>query len=156
MKQDRVLFGILGVIVLLVIVSLGLFFMRGGEQKYGPEDTPEGVVRNYVLALNKQDYERAYTYLQDADYKPTFTEFRQNFISSGWEMNSAGLQIGAVDIHDGEAIVRLTIIHGGTAPFDSAWNENNDAWLSLQDGEWKITSIPSPYWGWDWYQDTQS
>ncbi|MBT3392334.1 MAG: hypothetical protein HN413_18200 [Chloroflexi bacterium] len=155
MKQDRALLGILGVIIILVIVSLALFFLRGGELEYGPEDTPEGVVRNYVLALHKEDYERAYGYLQSEDHKPTLAEFRQDIISAAWELDNNGLQIGAVDIQENEAVVRLTITHGGTAPFESTWNESNDAWLSLQAGAWKLTYMPYPYWGWGWYQETE-
>lgn len=156
MKQDRVLIAILVVILLLIALSLTLFFLRRGDVEYGPDDSPEGVVRNYVLALHKEDYQRAYDYLQDADGKPSLTEFRQEFMGLGWNIEDTGLQLGGTEISGDEAVVRLTIIHGGTDPFESSWNENNDAWLTLQEGQWKLTYLPYPYWGWEWYAELDS
>ncbi|MEA3351808.1 MAG: hypothetical protein U9Q82_14425 [Chloroflexota bacterium] len=153
MKQDRALLGILAMIALLIIVSLTLFFTRGGNQEYVTDDTPEGVVRNYVLALHKEDYERAYGYLQDEDGKPSFSEFRAEFVESTSNIKNTGLQIDSTEQTGDDATVRLTIIRGGTEPFERAWNESNDAWLTLQKGGWKITYFPHPYWGWDWYTE---
>ncbi len=149
MKQDRMLIAILVVILILIGVSLTLFFLRRGDVAYGPDDSPDGVVRNYVLALHKEDYPRAYGYLQDADNKPSLTEFRGEFIGLSWNIQNSGLQIGATEVSGDEAVVRLTIIHGGSEPFNSSWRENSDAWLTLQEGEWKLTYLPSPYWGWE-------
>ena len=59
MKQDRFLIVILGFILFLVVIAVGLFFIRQEPQTYGPEDSPEGVVRNFVLALQADDYSRA-------------------------------------------------------------------------------------------------
>jgi hypothetical protein len=84
-KQDRFLLAIIIAIGALVVVALGLFFLRKGSQNYGPEDIPEGVVRNYILALHKQDYTRAYGYLKDGEGKPDITRFRQGFMTR--EMN---------------------------------------------------------------------
>jgi len=155
MKQDRVLIAILVVILLLIALSLTLFFLRRGDVGYGLDDSPEGVVRNYVLALHKEDYQRAYNYLQDADGKPSLTEFRQEFMGLGWNIEDTGLQLGGTEISGDEAVVRLVIIHGGTDPFESSWNENNDAWLTLQEGQWKLTYLPYPYWGWEWYTELE-
>jgi len=65
MKQDRFLLGILIFIGLLVIAALALFFIRQDSQVYVADDTPEGVTRNYALALQKQDFQRAYDYLAE-------------------------------------------------------------------------------------------
>ncbi|MBM3143969.1 MAG: hypothetical protein FJ010_03155 [Chloroflexi bacterium] len=153
MKQDRVLIAILVAILVLIVAALTLFFLRGGEAEYGPNDSPEGVVRNYVLALHDEDYPRAYSYLQDADDKPTLTEFRQEFLALGWNLEDTGMQIGGSEVSGDEAVVRLTIIHGGGEPFGGSWSEEGDAWLILQDGQWKLTYLPQPYWGWEWYTE---
>ena len=65
MKQDRFLVGILIFIGVLVVVALALFFIRQDNQVYVADDTPDNIVRNYALALQKQDFQRAYTYLAD-------------------------------------------------------------------------------------------
>ena len=155
MKQDRILIAILAVILILIALSLTLFFLRQEDLEYGPDVSPEDVVRNYVLALHKEDYQRAYDYLQDADGKPSLTEFRQVFMGLGWNIEDTGLQLGGSEVLGDEAVVRLTIIHGGSEPFNSSWSENSDAWLTLQEGIWKLTYLPYPYWGWEWYTELE-
>ena len=49
MKQDRFLTGILIGIGVLIIAALAVFFTRKDSQTYVADDTPEGVVHNYVL-----------------------------------------------------------------------------------------------------------
>jgi len=46
-----------------VAAALILFFVRNQQPAYGAEDTPEGVLYNYAVALQLHDYERAYGYL---------------------------------------------------------------------------------------------
>ncbi len=151
MKQDRFLMVILGFIGLLVVVAVVLFFVRQEPQEYGDESTPEGVVRNYILALQKEDFKRAYGYLQEAAEKPTYTTFQQMMI--GMDIAQSGVQLGAVNIVDDEATVELTIIHNSNSPFDRGWDENALALLTLQEGEWRVVNMPYPYWGWDWYTE---
>ena len=55
MKQDRFLIGILIGIVILVVAALTVFFTRKDNLIYVTEETPEGVVQNYVVALHKRD-----------------------------------------------------------------------------------------------------
>ena len=66
MKQDRFLIAILAAVGILVISALVVFFFRQDSHEYGSDDTPEGVVRNYVIAIHKEDFERAYNALQDS------------------------------------------------------------------------------------------
>ncbi len=67
MKQDRFLLGILIGIGVLIIAALVVFFIRKDSQTYVPDDVPEGVVHNYVVAVLNKDYEKAYGYLADLD-----------------------------------------------------------------------------------------
>ena len=77
MKQDRFLTGILIGIGLLVVVALAVFFTRQDTQTYVSDETPEGVVHNYVVAVLNKEYEKAYGYLADLDNKPTYEEFHE-------------------------------------------------------------------------------
>lgn len=152
MKQDRFLIGILIGIALLVLIAVGLFLARGGEQDYGLDDTPQGVVRNYVLALEKGDFQRAYSYLYDAPDKPDFDQFRQSFLTRRLDTTSAALQIGQVREAGNQVTVELVVIRGGSGPFNDVYRENNSALLELDSaGAWKIVNLPFPYWNWDWY-----
>jgi hypothetical protein len=151
MKQDRFLVVIIGVIVLLAVLSIVLFFVKQEPQEYGPDDTPEGVLRNYVLALQKKDFETAYGYLQDSEDKPSLAQFKQAFFSQGTDPSNASVQIGAVTITGSDAIVAMTLIHSNNDPFNRTWDENSNALLTQQNSEWRIANMPYPYWGWDWY-----
>jgi hypothetical protein len=150
MKQDRLLWIILGGTGLLVILAVVLFFSRSDPQEYVSDQTPEGVVRNYLLALQQGDYARAYGYIQESEQKPTLAEFQRSFLRTEQELWRTAVQLGAVEILDQNARVTLTIIHSSGDPFNSVWNETTAALLVLQDGEWEITSMPYPYWGWEW------
>ncbi len=93
MKPDRFLWALLIGIGVLVVAALAFFFLRRGGQEYGPDDTPENVVRNYALALQKLDYARAYDLLQEAEDKPDFERFRLNFLTRAADPSSVALSI---------------------------------------------------------------
>ena len=153
MKQDRFLLGILLFIILLVIVSIALFFIRQDTQTYLPDDTPGSIVHNYALALYDEDYERAYSYLADLENNPSYTAFRQSFVNYGMDVSGNAIQVGEVEYLEGDkALVPVTVLYASTGPFSEGWNSTDTAALVQQDGRWKLTYMPYPYWGWDWYQ----
>jgi len=155
MKQDRFLLGILIFIVVLVVAAVGLFFLRQGDQSYGPDDTPQGVVRNYALAVQKMDIQKAYSYLADQPGRPTFENFRNAFLTNQLNTTNTSLQVGAVNnVSDSEAMVEVVIVFSSGDPFSNPWSNNQNASLVKQNGEWKLTFMPNPYWGWDWFQPT--
>jgi hypothetical protein len=155
MRQDRFLLVILLAILLLAATAVGLFLTRQRNLAYGPDDTPAGVVRNYVLALNQADYERAYGYLLDTPGRPSYDSFRQSFLVEKIDPSNVAVEIGAASQTAGEAVVDLTLIHASSGPFNDAFRENSRALLELSDnGEWKISSLPYPLWGFNWYAPT--
>ena len=156
MKQDRFLLGILAGIGLLIVLSIVLFFIRREPQAYGLDDTPEGVVRNYVLAIQKEDFDRAYTYIYDEENKPNLAKFTQSFLLEGRYPANTSVQLGETSITGTKARVEVTIIYSSNDPFDRTWDENNSALLTQQNGEWRIVTMPYPYWGWDWYTEKSS
>ncbi len=132
-----------------------LFFVRNRAPAYGPEDTPEGVVRNYVVALQLNDYERAYGYLAKQENGPSYEAFRRAFLTGQVDARNAALQIGEGNRLGGdEAWVTLTIQYGGYGVFDRGYSQNDKATLIRQNGAWKITYLPYPFWGYDWYLPT--
>ncbi len=153
MKQDRFLMGILIFIGLLVIAALALFFIRKDNQVYVPDDTPEGVIRNYTLAVQKQDYQRAYAYLADKEDKPSYETFRRAFLTNQLDPSSNAIQVGSVQYIDStEVTVSLTVLYAGNGPFTESWNSTDTASLVKQAGAWKISYMPYPFWAYDWYQ----
>jgi len=155
MKQDRFLMGILTFIGLLVIAAVVLFFVRNEKPAYGPEDKPEGVLYNYAVALQLHDYQRAYGYLADNNNKPNYNAFYQAFLTRQLDTSTSALQIGNVQmLANGDAWVNVTIQYAGNGLLNNGWSSSDKGTLVLQNGAWKITYLPNPYWGWDWYQPT--
>lgn len=152
MKSDRFLNWILVGILLLVILSLVVYFIRQQAQEYGEESSPVGVVRNYVIALLKADYAKAYGYLKEGEYKPTETQFRRVFLDRQLDLRGVSLELGKTTINVDVATVELFLIRNANNPFDISFTESSYATLHKdRDGRWKLENMPYPYWSWDWY-----
>ena len=153
MKQDRFLTGILIGIGLLILLALGLFFTRQDKRDYVAETTPDGVVHNYVLAVLNKDYQKAYGYLADLEHKPTYEEFRQSFFNGMIRPEDTGVDVGAAEINDDEAIVTMTLFYSYSDPFSSGYESTDRALLVEQNGKWKLNSMPYNFWDYNWYRE---
>ncbi len=154
MKQDRFLTGILIGIGVLVVVALAVFFTRQDTRSYVAEDTPEGVVHNYVLAVLNRDYEKAYGYLADIEYKPTYEEFRRPFLNRYVNPESAAIDIGESEISGDNASVEVAQIYNSGDPFSSGYRDTQRAILIRQNGAWKISNLPAyNFWDYSWYSE---
>ena len=152
MKQDRFLTGILIGITALVVIALGVFFLRQNSQSYISEDVPEGVVHNYVLSVLNDDYEKAYGYLADIDNKPTYEQFRDAFITGVVNPTNSTVDIGASEITDDTASVEVALIYTPSDPFSTGYRDVQRAILVRQGGAWKLSSLPCYYfWDCSWY-----
>jgi Tfp pilus assembly protein PilW len=153
MKQDRFLIGILIGIGVLIAAALVVFFTRQNKQTYISDNTPDGVVHNYVLALLNKDYQKAYGYLADLDNKPTFDQFRQSFAVGKLNPSNAGVKIGTANITGEDASVEVDMVYTPSDPFSSGYNNAGSAQLVKQNGAWKISSMPTyNLWDYIWYQ----
>lgn len=154
MKQDRFLTGILIGIGLLVVVALAVFFTRKDSQTYVSDDTPEGVVHNYVLAALNKDYEKGYGYLADLENKPTYEQFRDAFVTGVVNPNNSAVDIGGSEITGDNASVEVALIYNPSDPFSTGYRDVQRALLVNQGGAWKISSMPSYYfWEYSWYTE---
>ena len=158
MKQDKFLVGILIGIVLLIAAALVLFFQRQNSQGYMAEDTPTSVINNYVYAIQQGDLDRAYSYLVDSQGKPSPVAFRSALFTGRFSDSSTGVRIIDEKIIEkegiaSEAVVHLEVLYSNSGPFEGVYHSEDAARLRLQDGEWKISYMPHPYWQWDWYDE---
>ncbi len=154
MKQDRFLTGILIGIAVLVVVALAVFFLRKDSQSYISENTPEGVVHNYVLAVLNGDYQKAYGYLADLENKPTYEEFRDAFIKGMVNPNNSAVDVGESEINNDTASVEVAMIYNPSDPFSTGYRDTQRAILVRQEGLWKLSSMPGYYfWDYNWYQE---
>ena len=154
MKQDRFLTGILIGIGFLILLALGLFFLRQDKREYIADSTPEGVVHNYVLAILNKDYQKAHGYLADLENKPTYEEFRQSFFNGMVNPEDTGVDVGTAEINGDEAVVTLTLFYSYSDPFSSRYESTDQALLVRQGGDWKLSSMPYNFWEYNWYQES--
>jgi hypothetical protein len=154
MKQDKFLIGIMTGILVLVLVAVGVYFIRKTTlPTFQPEDQPAGVVNNYILAIRNQDYARAYGYLTDKTGKPSQTGFRQALLINKEQIEQAIVDIGDSNINATSAIVEVVAQNSyNEGIFTSAYENKENAILENVDGKWKITSMPYLFWSYDWYQ----
>ncbi len=153
MRQDRFLTAILIGIAVLIVVALAVYFTRRGTGSYVAEDTPEGVVHNYVLAVLNKDYQKAYGYLADLSNKPTYDQFRRTFAVGQLNPSSSSLQIGKSAVSGNDASVEVDMISQPGDPFSSGYNNVGTAQLMRQGGAWKISAMPAyNLWDYSWYQ----
>lgn len=152
MKHDRFLIAILVIIALIAALAVGAFFLRQSGQEYATDETADGALTNYILALQKADYQRAYTYLADGEGKPEYARFRQAYLNREMDVATVAVQIGQVQLNDGEAFIPVTILHEQRGLFSgSGFREMQTAVLVRGPSGWKISSFSYPFWGWDWY-----
>ncbi len=155
MKQDRFLTGILVGIGVLVLLALVVFFSRRDGQSYMADDTPEGVVHNYVLAILNKDYEKAYGYLADLKNKPTFESFRRPFLSGSINPQNTAVDVGTSEVSGDDASVEVAQIYPSSDPFSTGYRDVQHALLVKQNGAWKLSSMPAyNFWDYSWYTET--
>ncbi|MBN2386367.1 MAG: hypothetical protein JXB85_05055 [Anaerolineales bacterium] len=152
MKQDKFLLAILAFIGIMVVAAVVLFLLRGQKQVEIPDDTPEGVVYNYVLALQQENYAGAYAYLANGNRKPSQAAFERYFLNLYPDVTTLVIDLGEARISGDRARVEIILTHVASDPFSRGWSETGTARLVLQDGQWKIRDMPYQFWGWNWYQ----
>ena len=156
---DRFLIAIVAGIVLLVVAVLALALLRPNQPSYQPDDMPEGAAYNYLLALELEEYERAYGYLSPTlpGYPDDLDAFERNVEGSRWSFgyhdDEVSLAVESADASGDRArvVVRRTTFNRGGL-FDSGqYSSTFEMTLRREGAAWKVTSSER-YWVscWDW------
>ena len=156
MKNDR--FFIFLIIGIFIIVILSFVFVLSNQKQaaYMADDTPEGVVNNYLLAWVNKDYGTIEKYLINNDKKPTKNEIVDAVQNNKYSLESIGVSIRETTISDDFANVSIMIFNSNT-PYDTYRNESADfITLMKQDGKWKVSEASYPFWDWNWYQTIEN
>ena len=153
MKNDRFLNGIITGIGVLILIALVLFFIRQQQAEYREDDSPQGVVHNYILGLIQHDYERAYSYLTDKLEKPDLAQFQLELTRSENEIKRVSVTIGEVFLTGDTATVSLNMSQSYGGPITRSSWYTETAQLIRQNGTWKIVNMPYPLWSWNWYNE---
>ncbi|MEP6776453.1 MAG: hypothetical protein ABJA50_12730 [Chloroflexota bacterium] len=153
-QPDRFLIGIVaGLILLLIAAAISVLFLRQPAQEL-PADTPGGTVQRFYIALQKNDYAGAYTYLSDSMVnKPTqaeFTNYNTSYNAGGYNSNNQqGIRIDNITVNGDDATVpvAVTTYYNSGGPFGGSGDYTNTEVFSLHrdNGNWLITILPPRY-----------
>ena len=140
------------VIVVLIIATTLLVFLTGeNEADLLPEDTPEGVVQRYLIAVRERNYQEAYNYLlfdpseeiESYDDWVRISGIRRIADGPTWKAN-----LGQTIQNGDNATVQVvfeTLRPGG--PFDNPVRSRQISYeLKRTDSQWLITSPTRIYW----------
>lgn len=141
---DKFLVGIVIGVISLVILAVVIVVARPGPE-YQDDGTPEGVAHNYLLALQKEDYQRAHSYLSRwmPGYPLTAVRFEKNVEDNSWRFRlGRDRSLAVVDMHVTPLEARVTFretLFYSRGLFESGQSISTfDLELRLEQGSWKI------------------
>ena len=147
--STRWLLGFGVAIGVLVIVAVVLVLTIPAQEVYLlPEDTPEGTVQRYFLALQDEDYLKAYDYVSfPPNERYPYEEWRGPFISSG-EKREFKVIMGKSLVKDNEATVDVVVdVYRPGGPFENPVHTQHITFFLKKEGtSWKITSPWDLWW----------
>ena len=154
-SSNRLLIAIVIGAVVLVSIAIGVTLLQP-EPDYLPEDNPEGVAHNYLFALEKGEYQRAYTYLSPTlpgypiDWESFTEEVEDNPYRFGMDEDST-LRVESVNSTGNNASITIneTTFYSGDIFGSNEYTRTFQVKLSLEDGEWKIIESDG-YFSWCW------
>ncbi len=136
----------IGVLVLVAIILV--LAMPAHQPALLPEDTPEGTVQRYFIALQNEDYAKAYSFItQPADPKMTSDIWRGQY-NRPVEKNVWKVTIGKAKIIGNEATVDVVIdVFRPQGPLSDPINTNNISFSLRKAGTgWTIISPFDLWW----------
>jgi len=154
-NTDKFLLAIVLGAVVLIGATFAVVFLKP-EPTYLSDDSPEGVAHNYLLALQRENYGRAYRYLSNTlpGYPSDIEQFEESFENYSWRIRTdtdSSLAIDSSTLDGTRAVVTVR----ETRFYDRGLFESSqqfstfDMVLHLEIGEWKIVSSKS-YFAWCW------
>ena len=151
---DRWLIAIVAGVILLIVISLVIVLNRE-EPTYIDDVAPAGVVHNYLLALQQEDYARAYDYLSPTlpNYPIDVEAFYDHMRNERSGFHDAGRRATAVRDTDYFGENRATVRIEETTFYNSGLFGSNqststfDMALVQIEGNWMLIDGDS-YWYW--------
>lgn len=140
--KDRFVIWIILAVVGLITTTF--FIIQNYEEaEYKNENNPEAVVYDYILALNLEEFNKAYPLISTEipNYPENVIDFEYDLESNRWQLdNMDSFSIKKVLLGNGEAtvIVSLVEFYQGDL-FNSGQSQYEDKIkLRKENGEWKI------------------
>jgi hypothetical protein len=149
-STDRLLTLFAGAIGLLAVLTLLLFLYIGNKPVVLlPDNSPEGVVQRYLVAIDNGDYPLAFNYLGlPLDGTTTYDTWRQSFsFPANRPAYKATLSQGRVTGDEAAVGIVIDVFRSGGGLFNNPVNSNSVEFLLTQiNGVWKIFSPRDIWW----------
>ncbi len=152
-SAKRLLFGIGITIAALAVIAVVLVFTQK-DVTLLPQDTPQGTVQRFLMAIQEKDYPKAYNYLQitEKDIKVTYDDWVRfdvplmaSTAQPAWKAT-----LGKTTIFGSNASVEVfvdTFRPNGNGPFGSStYTQLIMFQLTKAGNSWLITTRPPLYW----------
>ena len=141
-------FGLAIGVLVIVTVVLVLTTSSRGDEPLLPEDTPEGTVQRFLLAVRDEDYLAADSYLSPAIDDKTTYDLRRNRAVRYGEEPGWRVTLGKSIVRDDEATVDITVsIFSPRGPFENSVRTHHVTFFLKKEGiSWRITSPVNLWW----------
>ena len=142
-------------VVLIIVATFVIVFLKP-EATYQSEAYPGGVAHNYLLALQNEDFERAYTYLSKTlpGYPATMSQFTESVNHYSWYFRlgmDTTLSIDTEKLIDSRAVVNVVETRfSNRGLFESSTSISTfEIELQMDGDQWKIIDADR-YFVWCW------
>lgn len=139
------------VIGILVIATVSLVLLtKEKEVTLLPDNTPQGIVQRYLIAIQDEDYPKAYTYLhfEQSPKDITYNEWLSSVSNYPISRSAWKATLGKTIQNGDNATVEVIIdTFRASGPFGDVVSSHQVSFqLSKFDGKWLITSPTYIYW----------
>lgn len=145
-----IIFGSIIGILIIVTTVLALTNSSNEQPSLLPDNTPDGVVQRFILAVKDGDYQTAYSYLYpyEGGVYLSYDTWRQRLPTQVSDNTSWKATIGQTNIKGGSATVNVIFdIFRPGGPFGNPDQTNQVQFvMTKQAGDWLISSPLYIYW----------
>lgn len=137
----------IGVLVIATVVLVLATSSREDEPLL-PENTPEGTVQRFLLAVRDEDYLAAESYLSPTIDDKIPYDLRRNRTAGPGEEPGWRITLGKSIVRDDEATVDVTVsVFSPRGPFENSVRTHRVTFFLKKEGtSWKITSPVNLWW----------
>ena len=143
------IFAIIIGVLIIATVSLVLL-MKGNKVTLLPEDSPQGTVQRYLIAIQERDYQKAFGYLSFSpmDKITTYNDWLMMVSPQASSQTVWKATLGKATLYGDNANVEVTIdtIRPGGLFGDSQFSQQLTFFLTKTNNAWLITSPTYIYW----------
>ncbi len=137
----------IGVLVIVTVV-LALTMASLGDETLLPEDTPEGTVQRFLLAVRDEDHLAAESYLSPTIDDKIAYDLRRNRVAGPGEGPGWKATLGKSVVRDDEATVDVMVdVFRPRGPFENSVRTYQVTFSLKKEGtSWRITSPVNLWW----------